>query len=442
MSIPIPSYGFGVLLLLCCFGVSLSTSQNNGFSVELIHRDSSRSPLYNPTETKFQRISNSVHHSINRAKYVNQMFYASSHTNTLVSNLTPYLGVGHIMSYSIGSPPFQMYGYLDLLIDMIWFQCKPCNPCLNLTSPIFDPSKSSTYTNIPCDHSKCYYLRYAKCISDNCKYHLVKNSSYSQGDLSADTFTLNSTTGSPISFPEIVIGCEHKNAGGFPLEGKVSGMIGLGGGPLSLTSQLDYSIGGKFSYCLVPFFSNSNTSSTLNFGDAAVVSGPQIVSTPIKQIDPIAVTLQAFSVGNKTILLEQPAFAPITRRNTIIDIGTSITVLPMKVYSKLESAVVDLIKLQRVNDPSHDQLNLCYQSTIEELEIPIITAHFLGADLQLKPLNTFMQIDDKVVCFAFTSYEYFGGAVIFGNIAQNNFLVGYDFQKKIVSFKPADCTNQ
>jgi hypothetical protein len=46
------------------------------------------------------------------------------------------------------------------------------------------------------------------------------------------------------------------------------------------------------------------------------------------------------------------------------------------------------------------------------------------------------------VCFAFTSYGYFGGAATFGYIAQHNFLVGYDFQKKIVSFKPSDCTNQ
>jgi hypothetical protein len=439
----IPSYGFGVLLLLCYFVVSLTMSQNNGFSVELIHRDSSKSPLYNPTQTKFQQISNSMHHSINRAKYVNQLFHAS-HTKTLISNLTPYSSDGYLMSYSIGTPPFQMYGYLDMLIDMIWFQCKPCNPCLNLTLPIFDPSKSSTYQNVPCGFSECYYVRNAECTSDNCKYHLSKNSSDSQGDLSFDTFTLNSTNDSSISFDGIVIGCEHKNAGGFPSEGKVSGMISLGGGPLSLVSQLDSSIGGKFSYCLVPFFSNSNISSTINFGDAAVVSGPQTVSTPIKQIDPIMVTLQAFSVGNETILLEQPAFGPITKRNTIIDIGASITILPKKVYSRLESTVANLIKLQRVNDsgPIHELNLLCYQSTIDELEVPIITAHFIGADLQLKALNTFIQVDDKIVCFAFTSYGYFGGAATFGYIAQHNFLVGYDFQKKIVSFKPSDCTNQ
>jgi hypothetical protein len=103
-----------------------------------------------------------------------------------------------------------------------------------------------------------------------------------------------------------------------------------------------------------------------------------------------------------------------------------------------------LIKLQRVNDsgPIHELNLLCYQSTIDELEVPIITAHFIGADLQLKALNTFIQVDDKIVCFAFTSYGYFGGAATFGYIAQHNFLVGYDFQKKIVSFKPSDCTNQ
>lgn len=425
-----------VLLLLCFFGVSLTKSQNN-FSVELIHNDSPRSPFYNPTETRFQRISNVVHHSLNRVKYVNQLL-GVSHTNTPEITLTPMVE-GYTISFTIGSPPLQIYGMLDMLSDMISFRCKPCNICLNQTLPIFDPSKSSTYKHIPCSSSTCKYVRRNNCSSRNCEYRIGQKSFYIQGDLSVDTLTLNSTNDTPISFPRVVIGCEHKYGVPPPLEGKVSGTIGLVGGPLSLVSQLSSSIGGKFSYCLVPQFFNSNTSSKLNFGNAVAVSGPGTVSIPILQLNPISVTLEAFSVGNTTIKLGHPSSKSSKQPNTVINAGLPITVLPKDVYSRLESAVESSIKLKRVNDPSQ-QFNLCYESTLKHLEVPIITAHFSGGDLQLKAINTFIQIDHKIVCFAFYSQE--TRNVFIGNLVQHNFLVGYDIQKKIVSFKPTDCTKQ
>lgn len=88
------------------------------------------------------------------------------------------------------------------------------------------------------------------------------------------------------------------------LKGASSGVVGLGGGPASLITQLGSSIGSKFSYCLLPLSLESNRTSKLSFGDAAVVSGDDVVSTPIVKKDPIVfyyLTLEAFSVGNKRI---------------------------------------------------------------------------------------------------------------------------------------------
>lgn len=93
------------------------------------------------------------------------------------------------------------------------------------------------------------------------------------------SLTLNSTNGSSISFPSFVVGCGHKNQATFA--GQISGIVGFGCGPLSFVSQLGSTIGGKFSYCLVPLFSDSKSLSKLYFGDAAVVSGPGNVLTPL-----------------------------------------------------------------------------------------------------------------------------------------------------------------
>ena len=83
-------------------------------------------------------------------------------------------------------------------------------------------------------------------------------------------------TSHQVTIPKIVFGCGHNNDGTFG-EAR-SGIIGLGGGPLSLVSQLNKSIGGKFSYCLV-LTKNSNVTSKINFGSNGLVSGNGVVST-------------------------------------------------------------------------------------------------------------------------------------------------------------------
>ncbi|KAL5062255.1 hypothetical protein RYX36_023992 [Vicia faba] len=271
-------------------------------------------------------------------------------------------------------------------------------------------------------------------ISDNFEYG---DQSITKGDLSLETFTLDSNTGNSVSFRKTTIGCGHSNKGTF--KGASSGIVGLGNGELSLTKQLETTIGEKFSYCLVPYSPKSNTSSILNFGDAAVVSGDGVVSTPIVIKYPPTfyfLTLEAFSVGNKRIEFGGSSSGRDDEGNIIIDSGTTLTLLPSEVYTNLESAVAELVKLKRVDDP--DQfLNLCYSLTSDEYDFPIITAHFKGADVKLESISTFVSVADDIVCFAFQSNE---NGIIFGNLAQQNLLVGYDLQKKTVSFKPTDCT--
>jgi len=98
--------------------------------------------------------------------------------------------------------------------------------------------------------------------------------------------------------------------------------------------------------------------------------------------------------------------------------------------------VVESVKLERVDDPSQ-QLNLCYSTPSDRYNFPLITAHFKGADIKLHPISTFVSVADGIVCFAFTASP---GVAIFGNLAQQNLLVGYDLKQKTVSFKPTDCS--
>ncbi|KAL5150735.1 Aspartic proteinase CDR1 [Glycine soja] len=437
------------LVLLCLYiNISFSNSKvlNSGFSVEMIHRDSSRSPLYRHTETPFQRVANAMRRSINRANHFNKKSFVAS-TNTAESTVKASQGE-YLMSYSVGTPPFEILGVVDTGSGITWMQCQRCEDCYEQTTPIFDPSKSKTYKTLPCSSNMCQsVISTPSCSSDKigCKYTIkYGDGSHSQGDLSVETLTLGSTNGSSVQFPNTVIGCGHNNKGTFQGEG--SGVVGLGGGPVSLISQLSSSIGGKFSYCLAPMFSQSNSSSKLNFGDAAVVSGLGAVSTPLVSKTGSEVfyylTLEAFSVGDKRIEFvggSSSSGSSNGEGNIIIDSGTTLTLLPQEDYSNLESAVADAIQANRVSDPSNF-LSLCYQTTPSgQLDVPVITAHFKGADVELNPISTFVQVAEGVVCFAFHSSEVVS---IFGNLAQLNLLVGYDLMEQTVSFKPTDCTQE
>ncbi|KAL5062258.1 hypothetical protein RYX36_023995 [Vicia faba] len=416
-----------VFFFLSCFFISFSHALNNGFSVELIHRDSSNSPLYEPTQNKYKCVVNAIRRSMNYLSYKNSL------TNIPKSTIIPDFGE-YIMTYSLGTPPVKIYGIVDTGSDIVWLQCQPCRQCYKQVTPIFDPSKSKSYKNLLCSSKQCKSVDFHSCSKNNsCEYSVdYVGGTVSEGDLGVETLTLDSTSGHSISFPNFVIGCGHKNTMSF--QGRNSGVVGIGGGPISLITQLGLSIGGKFSYCFGP--STSNSTSKLNFGDAAVVSGQGVVSTTlVKKSSPIFyfVTLNAFSVENKRIGFSKP---PV-EGNFIIDSGTTLTILPSDLYKNVESTLVALVKLERVKDPN-GILSLCYSDKSNKYVFPKIMAHFKGADVGFNSISTFIPVADGVVCLAFAPSQ--DGSGVIGNLAQQNLLVGYDLNRNIVSFKAADCT--
>ncbi|KAM1749838.1 hypothetical protein ACFX12_010649 [Malus domestica] len=65
-----------------------------------------------------------------------------------------------------------------------------------------------------------------------------------------------------------------------------------------------------------------------------------------------------------------------------------------------------------------------------------------GAKLQLSLAQTFYQNKQhKLHCFGTlnSSHTIGEGIGLFGSYAQSNFLIGFDLEKMVVSFKAADC---
>ena len=95
-----------LLLSLCLFSSPIFSNANAkpklGFTADLIHRDSPKSPFYNPAETPSQRMRNAIHRSFNRASHFSNLFEKDASLNAPQTDITKYFGI-YLMNVSLGS---------------------------------------------------------------------------------------------------------------------------------------------------------------------------------------------------------------------------------------------------------------------------------------------------------------------------------------------------
>ncbi|KAI3867188.1 hypothetical protein MKX03_009060 [Papaver bracteatum] len=426
--------------LLFILFLSISTSvRGNGFSVNLIHRDSPQSPFYNPLDTSSDRMQKAVHRSISRANHLKKLSlstYSADQGDDTISTSLSLIDLTFVMNISLGTPPRNVFSIADTGSDVTWVQCRPCEDCYQQISPLFDPNASSTYKDVLCASETCAKLDESSCANSLCQYHLLYGGgSYSNGNLAFETITFDSTGGRSIQLPNIAFGCGQNTQGTFVEE--VSGLVGLGGGDISLISQLGSKIDSKFSYCLVP---SHDVSSRFIFGSNAEMTGKDVLSTPLiskpSRETFYYLTLESISVNENRVPFRSSASSTMEEDHIIIDSGTTLTFLPEEMYSEVESEIKKAIDAEPIIAPQG--FKLCYMID-ESMKFPDVTVHFTNADIKLARQNYFVSDGGGAVCLTFAPSR---GTYIYGSLAQTNFLIEYALAEKKVSFKPTDCSKQ
>ncbi|WOG93423.1 hypothetical protein DCAR_0312707 [Daucus carota subsp. sativus] len=431
-----------LLLIALTFLLSYTEANPSGFTVNLIHRDSTLSPYFNSSKTPYENLRNSV----TRARARSAHFFTQNLDSSSSSFQSPLTAepAEYLMKISVGTPPVDLLAVADTGSDLAWTQCEPCTQCYQQDTPLFNPEKSSTYVKQTCDSQACQSLSTTSCDDNNkCSYEVsYGDKSFSKGDLAFESLTFESTSGSPVVLPNISFGCGHINGGNF--DKFTTGIVGLGNGPLSIVSQLNDTINGKFSYCLAPL--GANVSSKVSFGSNAVVSGDGVQTTPFFTSDSgtfYYLDLESVSVGKTNVKFEKKKYtsnkAGADAGNIVIDSGTTITFLPTEFYQNFENEFKSSISSTPVEGA--EGFSLCYRKEqgFEE-KVPTVTFHFSGADLDLGASNTLLEVEEGVLCLAISQADD-DMISIFGNVQQMNYLIGYDLVKETVSFKKSDCTN-
>ncbi|CAM6087897.1 unnamed protein product [Calypogeia fissa] len=419
----------------------LDESNSISARAELVHRDSSSQDQLTLTE----RMRGFVDRSSSRAKFLAKFLNPAGANVVAPADFESPVSVGngeYVMALDLGTPSKTYSVIVDTGSDLTWIQCSPCSTCFQQPNPMFDPSTSSSYAALGCSNTLCQTLPVVEGCSPSCQYfYEYGDQSTTVGTFSQDTVTLSTTSGGTQQVGNVAFGCGHDNQGSFS---GVDGLVGLGQGPISFTSQLSSLFGGKFSYCLVSLMDSPSQTSPLLFGNAGIPSG-SVKYTPIVQNSHhptyYYVGLNGISVGGSLLSIPASAFAIDSSGSggTILDSGTTITQLVGSAYKVVCQAFQSQMPYPQVSG-SPAGLDLCFDVSgagSSSVRVPTLTFHFDQADIDLPSENYFVTVDqDGTLCLAMAgSY----GFTIYGNIQQQNYQMLYDRVEGRVGFKQMQC---
>ena len=333
---------------------------------------------------------------------------------------------------AIGRPPTPAYMVLDTGSDVNWLQCAPCADCYQQADPIFEPASSASYSPLSCETKQCKSLDVSECRNNTCLYEVAySDGSYTVGEFVTETLTLGSA-----SVNNVAIGCGHNNEGLFI---GAAGLLGLGGGKLSLPSQLNAT---SFSYCLVD--RDSDSASTLEFNSPLP---PNAVTAPLHRNPKLDtfyyVGVSGLSVGGESLRIPESAFEVDSGGNggIIIDSGTAVSRLQTETYNSLRDAFVKgTRKLGLASTNGVALFDTCYDlSSKTSVEVPTVAFHFPnGKVLALAAKNVLIPVDSTgTFCLAFAPTS--SAFSIIGNVQQQQTRVAFDLANSLIGFSSTKC---
>ncbi|PON88105.1 Aspartic peptidase [Trema orientale] len=436
------------------------SNSSNGFSFELIYRDSPESPLYSSRDenlTQQQRMKRFVHYS----KAHLQQYYVVPATPDPATVRPPMTeqGIIFIVKLGIGTFPSttsykSFYLVMDTGSDLIWTQCETCLPnrCFLQRDPPFPNTQSRSYRPLPCNrHPLCFK---GQCNRSFCSYKRVYgDNSSSEGILAAETFTFDSDRGADSAVPGLVFGCGSDNKDfkfGTTRENQIAGILGMGWGRHSFVQQIKSQSDGRFSYCLVAKLGTSPNPPRmfLRFGDD-VPRRPNLRWTPVfargGPNSPYYLYLQGVTMVGSGSGSPPKRIAHIGE--CVIDSGAAISHIRRATYAALRVEMARFFLAHNFTKiGSQVGLDLCYKtpSNARAEQFPSIKLNFRGADLELSLHGTYYfgetESGQDFFCLAMLPADIGEGRLsLIGAFQQIDHRFIFDTNQYKLYFTPEDC---
>ncbi|WCJ25996.1 Eukaryotic aspartyl protease family protein [Euphorbia peplus] len=406
----------------------------------LVHRDSIISPFYNPVHSVKDRADRILNNSLARFNHLQRKRKTNFLDEELDETYQAKLEVedhGFLVNLSIGQPPVSQLVILDTGSKLLWVQCKPCKNCFKQNFPIYDPLTSSSYLNLPCNHSDCTNMPNTQCDSlGHCVYHVsYMDKSMSKGNIGIEKITFSTPDEGLEVLNDVIFGCGHENYLQAGTSG--SGILGLGHAPTSIVVN----IGLKFSYCIGNVHDPNYLFNYLILGDSAITEG---YSTPLEVVNGFYyLTLEGISLGEERLELDSNLFkrSSGTGGGTLIDSGSELTFINEVAYGIIKNKVQGILNgFLSTYVVMFNTKMVCYQGRISRdlVGFPTATFHFSeGADLVLDIESLFYHINENAFCLALLPVA--NQPTVIGILAQQYYNVGYDLAEERIYFQRIDC---
>ncbi|KAF6160879.1 hypothetical protein GIB67_041933 [Kingdonia uniflora] len=354
----------------------------------------------------------------------------------------------YLVDFRIGSPPQKLLLVADTGSDLVWVKCSACRNCSNhKPGSVFFARHSLTFSPFHCYDHSCRMVRnpIRECNSSRehstCRYeYTYADGSTTGGFFAREITTLSTSSGRETKFGRLAFGC------GFTASGSASsfnGVMGLGRGPISFSTQLGKRFGNKFSYCLMDYTISPPPTSYLFIGQAHTSPRP---TTPL-QTNPLSPTfyyvgIKDVSVNGVKLKIDSSVWCLNSDGNggTVIDSGTTLTFLVEPIYSHILTAFKRRVKLPRVEDPSLG-FDLCVNvSGLQNPKFPELSFKLVGDSLFTPPTqNYFIDAVEDVKCLAIQPVTSRSGFSVIGNLMQQGFLFEFDRDESKLGFSRHGC---
>lgn len=244
---------------------------------------------------------------------------------------------------------------------------------------------------------------------------------------------------------DVVFGCGTYNHGHLGPKNMFTGLLGMGNFPTSLVRQLGDRATHRFSYCLPSLKSSHTKRSDLSFGEAAVINGENVQTTPFLRRGKKLVqgsyrlNLLGISVAGKRLEMPQGSFDG----GCILDTGTPLSIIEEQAYKVVLNAIsshfAQFKNIKQIVNRKYPK-NLCYKYPRGFRNFPSMILHFKGANLEVNGTSLFM-FGRNLFLSNFICLQLLGEpkSNILGVYQQQNIRFLYDLGNDKLSFTRENC---
>ncbi|XP_075634592.1 aspartyl protease family protein 2 [Castanea sativa] len=445
-----------LLRLLFLFTLThLSTSQNTTtkhyyLKLPLLHKTPPPSPSQSLLHDSL-RLSHLHHHSHHHLHRL---------TSPVISGASSGSGQ-YFISLLLGTPPQPLLLIADTASDLIWTHCSASTHHNNNPhNPIFFPRLSASFKPHHCFHPSCKlvpnppnsHCNNASTLHTPCLFN------YSYADSSSSSGFFSTETASFLSKHKH----EHKPTNltlsfgcGFWVSGtefnSAQGVMGLGRGPISFTSQLGRRFGNKFSYCLKDYTLSPPPTSYLTIGGGET-QNDNVVSSKMKftplVVNPLSpsfyyIGIKSVSVDGAKLRIHPSVWSIDDNGNggTVIDSGTTLTFLAEEAYGEVVTAIRRRVRNLTVPSPTPG-FELCVNESklVKGTSLPRLKFELVGnSAFSPPPRNYFIATEERVMCLAIQPVNSETGFSVIGNLMQQGFLLEFDRDRSRLGFSRHGC---